>query len=255
MGLRKIYEKGQKYNHITLIQDLGSYQYNSKDKCRIWKCLCDCGNEFNAYTRQIKNGLKTCGCNLYRKTHKYPHRIEYEKGQRFNNYTIVERSIIRKKENKRSYTSWKCLCDCGVEFITSTKSIQRNRKSCGCLSERKRFRPFYENDDKNFMVSMHQYKGGAKERKLNFELNFEQCKKLFLSPCHYCSLEPRRLVNKSPKCIPTAVNGIDRIDNKKGYHIENVVSCCTICNRAKSILPYSEYMEWISRIKNGKNNV
>lgn len=28
-------------------------------------------------------------------------------------------------------------------------------------------------------------------------------------------------------------NGIDRVDNNKGYEIENVVTCCTDCNKKK----------------------
>jgi hypothetical protein len=43
-------------------------------------------------------------------------------------------------------------------------------------------------------------------------------------PCYYC---------KSQK--ENEVNGIDRVDNSKGYTKDNCVSCCQFCNRMKLI--------------------
>lgn len=44
-------------------------------------------------------------------------------------------------------------------------------------------------------------------------------------------------------------NGIDRVDNFKGYTLENSVPCCTICNRAKSNMLYDDFMSYIQRFK------
>lgn len=43
-------------------------------------------------------------------------------------------------------------------------------------------------------------------------------------------------------------NGIDRIDNQKGYSLDNVVACCRICNNAKSDMTVHEFHSWIMRI-------
>ena len=55
--------------------------------------------------------------------------------------------------------------------------------------------------------------------------------------CYYCG-------NK--------VNGIglDRIDNRVGYTIKNVVSCCRDCNTMKMILSQREFIEKIIKIAN-----
>ena len=39
-------------------------------------------------------------------------------------------------------------------------------------------------------------------------------------------------------------SGIDRVDSNIGYEINNVVSCCNICNRAKSNMKLDEFNEW-----------
>ena len=38
-------------------------------------------------------------------------------------------------------------------------------------------------------------------------------------------------------------NGIDRIDNSKGYEKYNSVSCCEKCNRMKNILGKAEFIK------------
>lgn len=65
----------------------------------------------------------------------------------------------------------------------------------------------------------------------------EDIKILLTSPCHYCGGMSR-----------TGVSGIDRIDSSKGYITGNVLSCCWMCNRAKSNTSYDAFMAWIQRI-------
>lgn len=59
-------------------------------------------------------------------------------GQRFGRLTVLERAsdYITPKGVRR--VRWKCLCNCGNEYITKANSLLRNEaKSCGCLrSER-----------------------------------------------------------------------------------------------------------------------
>jgi hypothetical protein len=45
-------------------------------------------------------------------------------------------------------------------------------------------------------------------------------------------------------------NGLDRVDNTKGYIISNIVSCCGQCNRAKGILSQEEFLQWLKRASN-----
>lgn len=43
-------------------------------------------------------------------------------------------------------------------------------------------------------------------------------------------------------------NGIDRVDNTKGYEETNVVPCCTVCNRAKMAHTQEEFFDRVRRI-------
>lgn len=54
-------------------------------------------------------------------------------------------------------------------------------------------------------------------------------------PCHYCG-----------GAITTV--GIDRIDNTKGYAMNNCVSCCRTCNIAKGAMSPSDFMTHAKKI-------
>ena len=95
------------------------------------------------------------------------------------------------------------------------------------------------------------YKSTAKRRGLDFNLD----KFLFLSivtnRCEYCGVEPQHEI-KSPHLKGEeeifVSNGIDRIDNSKGYVDGNVVPCCTTCNYAKRTLTVEQFLSWINRV-------
>lgn len=70
------------------------------------------------------------------------------------------------------------------------------------------------------------YKNSAGDRKKDWsdEMTQEICEKLFKSQCHYCG----------KKYVPNGyLLGIDRVDNTKGYCIDNCVACCDVCNFMK----------------------
>lgn len=70
-------------------------------------------------------------------------------------------------------------------------------------------------------------KGSAKKRNLEFILTFDQYSIEVIKPCYYCADYFKG--NE----IGTGV-GLDRVNNSKGYIIENVVPCCAHCNYLKS---------------------
>jgi len=69
----------------------------------------------------------------------------------------------------------------------------------------------------------------AKERGLNFEISEQQTGEFWQKPCHYCTW-----------AIPTI--GLDRIDNAKGYVIDNLISSCPVCNGSKLVFSQAEYI-------------
>jgi hypothetical protein len=102
-------------------------------------------------------------------------------------------------------------------------------------------------------------KANSRTGKKDFNLTKEQFYVLATSNCFYCNEPP------SLKCHPTVkkggrkgkavinydryhlYNGIDRIDNRKGYDLENVVSCCWVCNISKRTMSVKSFYAWVCR--------
>ena len=60
------------------------------------------------------------------------------------------------------------------------------------------------------------------QKRILLAINYEQFKSLVIKPCYYCGFH-----------TTMKVNGIDRINNHKGYILSNMISCCRICNELK----------------------
>ena len=53
-------EVGQKYNRLTVLEKLG---YDKHKNNRMYRCLCDCGNEIVLRGTAFTSGnTKSCGC-------------------------------------------------------------------------------------------------------------------------------------------------------------------------------------------------
>jgi hypothetical protein len=82
----------------------------------------------------------------------------------------------------------------------------------------------------------------ANLRRLEWSLSDELAIQLMGSNCHYCGCDP------AMHCRGFKFNGIDRKDSKLGYIIDNVLPCCTPCNRAKGRTGYQQFQEWLDRL-------
>ncbi|MFN7302497.1 MAG: hypothetical protein ACK5U7_13575 [Bacteroidota bacterium] len=166
-----------------------------------------------------------------------------------NDLLILEELRFKKgNENQnRDYLKYRCVC--GKIGISLKKHIiSGHTKSCGCKRARKHFKlnakkvPQLDAQSKYY----NQYVHDANNRGIEFSLSKKQFTKITSLPCNYCGQEPSREVNfKNQKLL---VNGLDRVDNKAGYHNDNVVACCTQCNMSKGKLNKSEFLNWVNRI-------
>lgn len=96
------------------------------------------------------------------------------------------------------------------------------------------------------------YKGAAKKRKYDFLLTRSEFANLVVSKCYYCHREPfldRKIQPARRKKwhgdARMKLNGVDRMDNTKGYTIENSVPCCSTCNTAKLCMTLTEWREMV----------
>lgn len=71
--------------------------------------------------------------------------------------------------------------------------------------------------------------------------------------CHYCGIAPQSIASPGKQYTEALVtfyiyNGIDRVDNTKGYTLDNCVTCCINCNRAKMDRSLEEFLAHVTRI-------
>lgn len=169
-------------------------------------------------------------------------------GEIFTRLTVV----VQVENGRGNIKRYQCRCICGeITNVRGTALRNGTIRSCGCLhSEITSAIHRLEVGEKTLRESMNTYKYGAKKRKFSFSLNREQFKHLTASNCYYCGMEPPlknsyinndgsrrkndlRTTDATSQRAWIKMNGIDRINNKIGYEIENCVSCCSLCNWMK----------------------
>lgn len=80
------------------------------------------------------------------------------------------------------------------------------------------------------------YGTSARYRGVSFSLHRELFEDLATDSCFYCGNAPKQF------------NGIDRVNNERGYEFGNVVTCCSTCNVAKGTKTVMEFATWTARI-------
>lgn len=93
----------------------------------------------------------------------------------------------------------------------------------------------------------YKYRMQANRRNIEFKLKYKDFLEIIEKYCFYCG-SPSSNTEITPSGHILKYNGIDRIDNAKGYVDNNVVPCCKICNQMKSNLGYDEFIEQIDKI-------
>lgn len=88
-------------------------------------------------------------------------------------------------------------------------------------------------------------KASASKRGYSFDLTLDEMSNLSQQVCTYCGKEPEQFLSSFPNFI---YNGIDRVDNTKGYILENCVPCCKVCNRMKDVLSVEDFKSHVNKI-------
>ena len=118
---------GQKFGRLTVLYKADSKIAPSGAIRTMWHCRCDCGNEVDRSSANLRHiPVPSCGCYKRERTSKA--KLDNLVGQRFGRLTVLSRA-----ENISGLTAWKCQCDCGNTIIVIGNNLKRGHtKSCGC---------------------------------------------------------------------------------------------------------------------------
>lgn len=165
----------------------------------------------------------------------------------------------------RVYPSVLCKCDCGVTKRIYVDNLRSGMTiSCGCFRE--------ENSSK--MGIKFGKDGGLKRRKYSTvessardlfqkyikrnpgNLEFKKFYELTQQNCHHCGSAPNQkyLVKNVTDDLGVYIyNGLDRINNLKGYDVDNIVPCCGICNFMRHTQSLDGFYNQIIKIAQNRN--
>lgn len=181
---------------------------------------------------------------------------QYQIGSKFGKLTVIEILPLVNKDGRV-----KCKCDCGNIIETYGKDLGKRVKSCGCIvnesakkreSEKRKKRGFVTYDtiyDKLYG----KFLWGANNRGLEVNISKEDYCRLICNECFYCDKIGSNNVLKGqlgPTFKGVRFNGIDRLDNNKGYLKGNCVTCCCNCNAMKMDKSKEEFLDYILKIYN-----
>jgi len=237
LSRESIDELGNRYGRLVVIEEAGRTNYREA----LWLCRCDCGKTVTVRGGDLRrDATLSCGC-LKRDL-----AIKQEVGNKYGRLLVTARAGL----GRWGEVQWHCECICGNLSIVSGASLRSgNSQSCGCLTkERSREATRLPEGVAAFNKLYGTYRGGAKRRGLLFELTKKDFRNLTQKSCYYCGVEPRQVSVAQKNTGAYTYNGLDRVDNSRGYVLDNVVPCCGRCNKMKSSMLKGEFLGHIKRI-------
>lgn len=95
-----------------------------------------------------------------------------------------------------------------------------------------------KNERASYIGKLHRkyktFQNGAWDRGHDFNISVEEFEKICEKQCYYCGSNDNI--------------GMDRLDNKQDYMLDNVVPCCGKCNIMKSKYTENDFIEHINKI-------
>lgn len=132
---------------------------------------------------------------------------------------------------------WKTRCSCGeLTFVRTTQLTRENPQTAckKCTDKRTAENRILPDNQAYKNRRLRVYKRGAQSRNISFKLTESFFFDLLDQACHYCGLPQS--------------DGIDRVDSRKAYTVDNVVSCCKQCNVAKLDYSKKEFLDWVTKV-------
>ena len=163
-------------------------------------------------------------------------------GRSFGRLTVIGRA----GSTQYGQATWLCRCECGNESTVGGSNLRSGRTvSCGCYHRESISKP---NGVAAFNELLKNYRSRARRAGREFSLTEKEFRELTQRDCYYCGAAPNTICVRVKSTGSYVYNGLDRIDAAKGYTLDNVVPCCSMCNRAKDDHTREEFLSWARRL-------
>lgn len=166
-------------------------------------------------------------------------------GKRFGKL-VVDGLERRKNSTRQAHEAWywRCICDCGNTTYRTTHSLEHSINAA--CHECSRATAVSKTTLPHGMAKWHRmmrvYKKNANMKGRVFTLSESDFIRVATSPCAYCGAAP------ADTTYGVVCNGIDRIDNNRGYELDNVAACCRWCNLMKCKYPRDAFLQHVADI-------
>lgn len=174
-------------------------------------------------------------------------KLSYKIGEQFGKLTVLER--MENSGPQKSRSMWKFKCECGVvPACPDCRRIEVINKS-----------PLSDTLERQMYT---QHILSARSRRIKFDIGREEFGIITSLSCFYCHRPPHRKYRGSVSPSERQregfilVGGIDRVDNSRGYHSDNIVPCCSRCNTMKlnmHVMEFIDHVELIYKAQTGKS--
>jgi len=169
-----------------------------------------CEKHYKLHLTYAQN--RPCRKHYYKMYESRPERIAQKKLWKKLNYEKVVKSWLKRRQ--RIYN----------DPDERKKYKERNNENLRKWRERnpERMQEYNNKNKLNPSYKYKKYKLTALKHNKEFTISEKDATELFAADCEYCGYNPEN-----------GLNGIDRVDNSKGYIVDNVVTCCRQCNFMK----------------------
>lgn len=227
---------GRRSGNLTALKFLKTDELNRA----VWLCRCDCGKEIEVVGSRILSGSKKLCSRSCTET-----KAHIDPGQSYGEWTVVDRET---KVDSSGALLVHVLCSCGEGSFVSSIGLRKGKtKKCKSCALRGRHAKAGSLEERLAANVRYMYQRAARQKGRAHELTHRDYVSLIFLSCSYCGQEP--MSRKKVGSFEVKYNGLDRVDNSKGYLTNNVVPCCLVCNRAKRDMSQDEWLSWIEGFK------
>ena len=176
-------------------------------------------------------------------------------GMKFGKWTVIGKGNVYYWNGKINSYKWECKCECGnIQHIPSGRLRAGRTIGCKpCFKARQKDRRYYTIYERLFYQRVTNNLNNRTNRglRISVSIDAQQYYEIAKNNCHYCNAEPVEYSpykEKESERDVIYVNGVDRMDNTKGYEIGNCVPCCYSCNSMKMDMTVNDFKNKINKL-------